>query len=219
MFYVFDYEVNPEGSEILFRDDFLQPGLGPDWEVTGGRWKAGDGVLRGQNGEDRGALVYTNARFPGDVLLDFYGTAVPPCRNDLNFTWKARGWDAAKNDADIGYIGGLGGWWTGRAGIEKYPDCALRALTGSFCLEPGRAYHIQAGSILDYAFVAVDGQVLVELRDPQPLTGEDCARAGLGVYCSTIEFRRFRVLRPAWRHIRMAYAAAPAGAAEGKGNA
>lgn len=205
MFYVFDREVFPEKSEALFEASFSEKGLSEDWEVTGGRWEAKNGVLRGCNREERGGILYTKRGFPGDVMLDFYGSIVPPCRNDLNFTWKADGWDFAKNDAGTGYIGGLNGWWTGRAGIEKYPQCRLRALTNCFPAESGRQYHIQAGSIEDYCFLAVDGRVIIEVRDPQPIVGEECSRVGLGVYCSEIEFGAFRVLRPAWRQVRLSY--------------
>ena len=116
MFYVFDNAVYPEKSEVLFHDDFRGK-VGDNWEVAGGGWTIKDGVLLGCIRENRGGLIYSHGQYPGDIMLDFYGTLVSPCNNDLNFTFRAEGWDRFEKDAGISYIGGLGGWWTGRTGI------------------------------------------------------------------------------------------------------
>ncbi len=205
MFYVHQYRVTPESSEILFEDPFTERSLAENWEITGGEWKAENGVLTGFTRENGGALIYSRRQFPGDVMLDFYGTMVPPCRNDLNFCWRSKGWDFGKNDAAEGYIAGVGGWWTGRTGVERYPDCGLFALSSSLVPESGREYHIQAGIIGHMCFVAVDGVVALEMRDPDPISDPECNRVGLGAYCSKIRFRGFRVTRPAWRKENLAY--------------
>ena len=58
-----------------------------------------------------GGICYTKRSFPGDILIDFYGTMLSPCNNDLNFVLKAEGWDYERNDAARGFIGGLNGWY------------------------------------------------------------------------------------------------------------
>ncbi len=204
MFYIFDNAVYPEKSDILFHDDFSGK-VGDNWEVAGGGWTIKDGVLLGCIRENRGGLIYSHMQYPGDIMLDFYGTLVSPCKNDLNFTFRASGWDKFNNDADTSYIGGLGGWWTGKAGIEKYPDCRLQALTGAFQPESGREYRIQAGIIGDRCFLAVDGAVIVEMRDPEPICHPGSNRVGLGVYCSKAQFRDFKVLRPKYEHQKLCY--------------
>ncbi len=45
--------------------------------------------------------------------------------NDLNFTWNTMGWDKEKNDAGIGYIGGIQGWWEGKVGYLRNIPCVL----------------------------------------------------------------------------------------------
>jgi len=205
MFYVHRYQVEPEESEVLFSDSFLDGNISKNWEVSGGEWSAQNGVLIGRFHENGGALIYSNQQFPGDVMLDFYGTMLPPCDNDLNFCWRSEGWDYEKNDAGIGYIAGVGGWWTGRTGIEKYPECDLFALTNNFVPESGREYHIQAGIIQNMCFVAIDGCVIMELRDPNPIDKLECNRVGLGTYCSQIRFRNFKVVRPKWKQVTFAY--------------
>ena len=182
-------------GEVLFADDFPTGDISDRWEVTGGEWEARDGILTGTFRGNGGGLIYSREQYPGDIMLDFYGTMVSPCDNDLNFTFRADGWDYAHNDASIGYIGGLNGWWTKQAGLEKYPGCALQALCG-FRTVADREYHIQTGIVGSTCFLAVDGEMVVTLSDPSPITQENCARVGLGTYCSQIRFRKFRVYRP-----------------------
>ncbi len=205
MFYVHQSRVVPEESGILMEDPFTENSLAQNWEITGGTWKTDHGVLTGFNRENGGALIYSRRQFPGDVMLDFYGTMVPPCRNDLNFSWRSKGWDTERNDAAEGYIAGVGGWWTGRTGIERYPTCDLFALSSSLVPESGREYHIQAGTIGHMCFVAVDGTVVLELRDPDPISDPDSNRVGLGTYCSRIRFRKFQVKKPKWEKADLSY--------------
>lgn len=194
-------------GELLFADDFTDPDLSKKWEITGGEWSAGGGVCTGVYRLDGGGLIYSRAQIPGDVLLDFYGTILSPCTNDLNFSYRARGWDFAKNDADVGYISGLNGWYLGRAGIERYPELKLQSLCENFTAEPDREYHIQAGIAGHDCFLAVDGKMLLTLTDPDPISAPDCCRVGLGTYCSQIRFRDFRVYRPVLTHVPMHYTA------------
>ncbi len=191
-------------GELLFSTGF-EPGWEKDFEIPRGEWRAEGGVLTGTYQKEGGALIYTLRQFPGDILLDFYGRMVPPCSNDLNFTFRAKGWDYEKNDAALSYIGGLNGWWTNQLGIEKYPSNSPQALTHGFLAETGREYHIQAGICQNRCFAAVDGRVLLELEDPSPIQEPDCCRVGLGVYAGQIAFRQFRLYRIHWTELPFAY--------------
>lgn len=194
-----------EPGELLFHDDFTDPDLTKRWEVTGGKWTCENGSVTGVYRENGGGLIYTHEHFYGDIMLDFYGTIIPPCNNDLNWSFRARGWDYKVNDADVGYIAGLNGWWIGRTGIEKYPDLKLRSLTENFKTEPGREYHIQTGIVGSICFLAVDGKMIMTMADPDPIVAKDCGRVGLGTYCSQITFRDFKVFRPKVTHEHMEY--------------
>ena len=204
MLSVYDFRIAPESSEVLWEADFFGDWQ-KDWEVSRGEWHAENGILTGRYPENGGALVYSNRQFPGDVMLDFWGRLLPPCANDLNFTFRARGWDREKDDADRAYIAGVNGWWMGRTGIEHYPECSPQALTSAFSAESGREYHIQTGIVGDRCFLAVDGSVILELCDPAPIDEPDCNRVGLGVYASQAAFRDFRVLRPKVERLSVEY--------------
>lgn len=182
-----------EGA-LLLEDRFESPDLSKNWEVTSGEWIAGGGRLIGRFREDGGSLLYSRAQFPGDIILSFTGRMLAPCDNDLNFFFRADGWNAADTERITGYVGGLNGWWTKRAGLERYPGPTVRALC-DFTAEPERDYHIRTGIAGDTLFLEVDGKLLLTLTDPDPITAPDCARLGLGVYCSQIEFRDLRVFR------------------------
>lgn len=192
-------------SEILYQRPFSEASLKEDFEISGGVWSLQGEWLTGIYRENAGALVYLKEDFSDDILLDFEGRTIPPCDNDLNFAFRTEGWDYAKNDAGRGYIGGLAGWWDGKAGIEHYPQCTPWAGTSMFHLVPGRTYHIQTGAIGGHIFLIVDGELIVELFDPTVNELKDCHRVGLGAYCSQVQFRNLKVLRPKWEQIECSY--------------
>ena len=200
-------QMDIEAGELLFQDDFTDESLLTRWDpIPRGEWTAKNGVLTGCYRGNEGSLIYTRESYSGDVLLDFYARMVPPCDNDLNFTFRANGWNPETKCADVGYIGGLNGWWAKQAGLERYPDCALRSLSG-FRAETGREYHIQTGIVGNTCFLAVDGEIVVTMSDPDPIHDPNCGRVGLGVYYSWVEFRKFRLYRAVAHSVAREYTA------------
>lgn len=206
MIQLLNKEVFPEQSEELLCLRFSDRADLEQLELASGSWTIEDSALVGRFRENGGGICYTRKSFPGDILIDFYGTMLSPCCNDLNFVLKAEGWDYEKNDAARGFIGGLNGWYDKKAGFEKYPLCRTQALV-SFDASSDQEYHIQAGYCKDTLFLAVDGTLLLEMRDPEPEEFAPFGRIGLGTYCSQIRFRDLRILRPAWRTISQTYQA------------
>lgn len=191
-------------GELLFFEDFSE-GWEERWEISGGEWHAKDGILDGVYRGNAGGLIYTKKQFPGDVLIDFYGRMVSPCNNDLNFSFRAKGWDYEQEDAAEGYIVGINGWWKNRVGIEHYPACDVFAMSGLFVAESDRDYHIQAGIVGSYCFVVVDGELAVLLCDPDPIHQDECSRIGLGTYCSHVQFRDLKIFRAESREVSLSY--------------
>lgn len=188
-------KVYPEKSELLYEADFTEELLKRDFEITGGNWSVGsDGYLYGSIDCDGGGLIYSYKHFMGDVIMDFYASTIAPCANDLNFTFCAKGWDYEKNDADVSYIAGLQGWWTGRTGIEKYPSLTHQAMTYFDGFVPGKEYHIQTGRVGKSCFICIDGKVVIELIDGDPIVG--FGRLGFGVYASKARYRNLKVYAP-----------------------
>lgn len=196
----------PEESEELLHLPLDKPEDLEQFEIATGEWSIEDGSLVGRYRENGGGCCFTKQSFPGDILIDFYGTMLPPCDNDLNFILKSEGWDYEKNDAARGFVGGLNGWYEHKAGIEKYPLCQTQALV-SFSAKSGQEYHIQAGYCQDTVFLIVDGQLILEMRDPNPEEFAPFGRVGLDAYCAQIRFRDLRIFRPVWKPITQSYTA------------
>ena len=198
--------IYPEKSKELLHLSFTDRADLDQLELASGEWTIEDRALVGRFRGNGGGICYTKKNFPGDILIDFYGTMLSPCCNDLNFVLKTEGWDYEKNDAAQGFIGGLNGWYAQKAGFEKYPECKTQALV-KFLARSDVEYHIQAGYCADTLFLAVDGELLLEVRDPDPTEFADLGRVGLGTYCSQIRFRDLRIFRPFWQECRQHYTA------------
>jgi len=192
-------------SEILYNRPFSEESIAEDWEIASGSWWIEDGWLTGKIKENAGGIIYSKASYPGDIMIDFYGRTVSPCANDLNFVLRAEGWDYKKNDAGISYIAGLQGWWTGKTGIERYPECNLQATTSLLDFIPGKIYHIQAGVVGNYIFIFVDGRLAVEMRDPNPIDSNKFGKIGFGTYCSHIQIRDLKVIQLVSEDVHMEY--------------
>ena len=76
-------------------------------------------------------------------------------------------------------------------------------MSSMFKLEAGRTYRIQAGRVDKRIFIFIDGELAVECVDPEPLP---YGKVGLGLYASKIQFRNFKVLRPAVKPFLTTYA-------------
>ena len=190
-----EIDIIEEKSELLYKADVTQESLEKDFEISGGTWTAKDGVVVGYMKEDGGGLIYSRKHYLGDIMLDFYGKALPPYDNDINFTFCANGWDHAKGEPFDSYVGGLQGWWLGKSGIEKYPlSSNVDALAVFKEFDKTKEYHIQTGRVGKRLFLFVDGELIVELADNNPI--EKYGRVGLGVYASKIQFRDFKVFKP-----------------------
>lgn len=197
--------VLPDKSRLLYDKPFSIESLEEDWDIASGEWWIDDGWLTGRIRENAGGLIYSRNNYAGDIMLDFSGRMVSPCKNDLNFTWCAQGWDFKNNDAGIGYIAGIKGWWTGKTGIERYPECNLRATTSMLDFEPDKTYHIQAGIVQGISFISVNGKLVIELKDPNPIDSKKYGKVGFGAYCSYIQVRDLKIYQLAAENIDMQY--------------
>lgn len=193
---ILGFSLDLDRSDVLYDRPFSRESLAEDFLVPAGDWSVEDGWLWGRIQANAGGFAYSRTLYPGNVLLDFTAQTVPPCDHDLNFTWRSEGWDEGKGDAGRGYIAGLSGWYEGKSGIERYPETTAQAMTSLFHLEPGRSYHVQAGTVEDRCFIFLDGALLVDLKDPAPLSDPAYGRIGLGVFYSSVRFRDLKVLRP-----------------------
>lgn len=206
VYYIDQKKIDLSKCEILYNRPFSKESLQEDFEQASGQWYMDtDGWLTGIHRDNSGGILYSNDNYDCDTIMEFDAKTVAPCDNDLNFVFKTCGWDYEKNDAGRGYIAGLGGWWTNKTGIEKYPSCMPRVLTPLFPLEAGKQYHIVAGSINGHCFIFVDSKLIIEMTDPSPEDFKDCGRIGFGTYASYVKYTNFTLYKAEYEQRDLSY--------------
>lgn len=193
-----------EESPVLWHKELTPEALASDFDIRGGEWCIEDGWLCGENRGNFPAMVISREDFFGDVLLEFRANTILPCTHDINAMWSGS-WNYETNTRHIAYVCGLGGWWHGKAGFEKSPDYKLNAATALLPFEPGREYHVQMGSIQGHAFLLVDGALVLEITDPDPIDTSKYGRFGFEAYCSRLRFRDIRLRRARWTPVEEHY--------------
>lgn len=186
----------PEKMDVLYRKEaFTAQDVESDFEVKGGKWHVDeDGWLIGENRENSAAMIMSKGEYFGDVLVEFDAATVMPATRDINVTWHGE-WDEENNRRGVAYVVGVEGWYQGMIGFEKSPDYDLVVNTKLFPFEPGRVYHLTAGNLGNVIFLAVDGVVALEIRDPQPIDIMKYGRIGFEAFCTRVKYRNLTVRR------------------------
>ena len=197
-------EIDLDASAVLFNKPFTAESLAGDWKIYSSEWRVENGWLTGKNPGNCPGMAVSRADYPGNVLMDFEARTVPPCTHDIDVMWNGS-WDESRNQRGPAYVAGLEGWWEGKVGIEKSPDYKLTAATPLLDFEPGRAYRIQAGSVDGHCFVFVDGRLILEMMDPDPIDSAKYAKVGFEAYCSHIAVRNLVVRRISWHPVESRY--------------
>ncbi len=186
-------------SDILFKDDFSDSNALKEWLSVGDiSSKINTGALEIKHQED-GELdhgqLFTRQRFSGDILMEFTAATIPPSDHDIIW-WLGVKLNKEKSSWDHGYLGALGGWWSNQAGLEKIEGKNVYMLkTPLFKLIPGKEYKIQCGMINETAFFFVDGQLIIEFIDSDPLIKKSPGHIGFGVYQSHIRIKNLKVYK------------------------
>ena len=197
-------------STLLMEEDFSSGKLDPSqWIAMGdASWTVKDGALEGVWNSDgilKHGQIFSQQTFQGDILMEFEAETVPPSDHDIIWWWNTQLNDDS-NHWKSGYLGGLGGWWSNQVGMERIDgDEACMAMTPLFSLEPGKKYKFQTGSVDGALFLLIDGQVIMEFRDPDPLGTDAPSRIGFGVFQSHIRIGNLRVSKPEWETATTSY--------------
>ena len=193
-------------SPVLYDRPCSAESLSEDWQAHNAQWEARDGAFWGRNPLPAPGVIVCRHSFPGNVLVDCYARTVLPARHDIDVMWNMD-WDEAVNQRGAAYVAGIQGWWEGKVGIEKSPEYRLNATAPCPWFEPGREYHVQAGSIDGHCFLFVDGILRLELTDPDPIDSSIHTHIGFEAYQSMIAVRNIVVRQIVWQPRPMAYAA------------
>lgn len=196
----------PGTCPVLYDRPLDGGALAEDWDVRGGRWEIRDGWLMGTNRANAPGMVTSRKQFAGNVMLEFEARTVLPSTHDIDWMWNGS-WDESKNLRGVAYVAGLQGWWEGKVGFEKSPDYQLNVATPLFHFEPGKTYRILSGSADGHCFVAVDGKLVLEVTDPEPIDSMKHGLIGFEAYASMIQVRNLVVRQLHWEARELSYAA------------
>ncbi len=197
--------IDLEASPILYYNrPVTEWNFHEDWEVRNADWSYKEGAFWGKNPQAGPGVMFSRRAFPGNVMVDFYAQTVLPSTHDIDVMWNMT-WDEERNERGVSYVAGVMGWWTGNVGIEKSPEYKLIATTPCPWFEPGREYHIRAGSIDGHCFIFVDDMLRLELLDPNPIDSQVNNRIGFEAYQSMIRIREIIVRQITWRDDPMPY--------------
>ena len=197
-------KINLEKSKVLYSEPFTKENLAKNWNHYSGEWRFEDGWVYGKNPDNKPGMIVSKKNYPGNVIVEFEAQTVLPSKHDIDFMWNGS-WDEKKNQRGVAYVGGLQGWWEGKAGIEKAPDYKLTACTPLFSFTPGKVYNVKGGSIDGHCFVFVDGKLLLEVTDPDPIDSKKHAKIGFEAYASHIKIRNLIVRQIAWVPLNLKY--------------
>jgi hypothetical protein len=192
-------------STILFNQPITAKSLESDWTIHHSQWTVKDGWLTGKNPGNYPGMAILKKDFPGNVLVEFEARTVKPSTHDINVMWNGE-WTDSTDQRGFAYVAGLQGWWTGKVGIEKSPEYKLMTGTPLFQFEPGRIYKIQAGSIDGHCFIFVNGKLLLEVTDPNPIDNKRYTKVGFEAYSSYIQIRNLVIRQISWKAVDMKYA-------------
>lgn len=185
----------PEEMEILYNRPFSREMLEEDFEVRDGKWYVDEeGWLVGENPDNSAAMVISKGEYFGDVLIEFDAATVLPATRDINVSWHMS-WNEEKNSRGEAYVMGLQGWYDGYVGFEKSPEYKFVVNTKLLDFVPGKVYHITMGNIGNRLFIAADGVLALEIRDPDPLDINKHGRMGFEAFCTRVRYRNLCIRR------------------------
>jgi hypothetical protein len=188
------------GGEVVFADEFRGEALGDEWTAEEGTWKTcraagqdGQGVIGTPGAKYPDSFLWTKRSFSGDIVVEFEAQCVSDPANDINFVICGKSPNYPPPEAKL-YLFGLGGWGNTRSGVERAPDYKWKALTAKFTIQSKKSYRITAARLGATFYLFVDGELIIEARDPDPLPAE--GQFGFHVFKSTVCFRNLKIRKP-----------------------
>ncbi len=171
------------------------------WDAKGGIWTFEDGYLVGKEPDNKGGILLSKKYFEGDVMFSFTAASVLPATLDVNAVYCTT-WDEKNNYLKSAYISGIGGWYENKGGIGCFPEDGLRALNPLYQYVPGKEVNITTGAVCGHNFLVVDGVLVQELIDPNPIS---CGHIGFSPYSTMLKVKNIEVREIVWQECTKKY--------------
>jgi len=200
-------EIHLAGKKVLLEHSPILFSYKPDknWKnyfiEKSGTWYYEDNAIIGVETGNKGGILFTKESFNKDVMLRFKGSTILPATRDLNAVWAAH-WDDETDYLGQSYVCGLNGWWEDKAGIERNDGNGLFSLSSAYKYTPGKEIEMICGSINGHCFMVVDGLLVTELNDPNPISG---GHVGFSAYCTMLKITEIEVKEIKWEPLHQSY--------------
>ena len=186
----------PQGDPGIgagFADDFERSQLGKDYEKTGGNWRIEGGQLHVQGAKNH--PLWLLRTLPRDVRVEFDARSESP-EGDIKVEVFGDGASYAKEDryTASSYVIVFGGWNNSRNVLARMDEHGDDRVVGKpRKVEPGRTYRFRIERIDGTLRVWVDEGVLMEMNDPDPLSGRGHDHFGFNNWRSELWFDNLKV--------------------------
>ncbi len=184
-----------------FQDDFDRPELGENYWSTGDYWRIFDGQLLSPGAHNN--PLWLRAILPPDVQVDFDARSEAP-EGDTKCEIFGNGYDHAS-----GYVLIFGGWGNRVTAIARLDEHGVpvdaqipepipegghvRVQRTDMHVEQGRTYHWtvrRKGQTLSWS---LDGQLVLQLVDPEPLRGSGHDRFAFSTWDADVFYDNLKV--------------------------
>ena len=186
----------PQGDPGIgaeFTDDFERAQLGSAYKKTGGSWRLEDGQLHVQGAKNH--PLWLLRTLPADVRVELDVRSESP-EGDIKVEIFGDGDSHAKTDSytATGYVIIFGGWNNSKNVLARMDEHgADRVLGGPRKVEPGATYRFRIERIGGTLAVWVDGDILLQMDDSEPLRGRGHDHFGFNNWQSDLWFDNLKV--------------------------
>ena len=114
-------------------------------------------------------------------------------------------WDEEKDERGLAYVSGLEAFWHGNIGFEKSPEYKLTAATSLFNFDPEKEHNFKMGNIGSKVFVLIDGELCLEVTDPEPIDVNRYGKIGFEAFSSWFKFKNLKVYNLKYDRVKEYY--------------
>ncbi len=181
----------PQGDPGIgsgFFDDFERAQLGSDYERTGGNWRIDGGELHVKGAKNH--PLWLLRTLPRDVQVEL-DVRSESSDGDIKVEIFGDGASYAKRERyeASGYVVIFGGWNNSKNVLARMDEHGADRVVGPpRRVEPGRTYHFRITRVGGILRVEVDGELLLEMDDPEPLQGRGHDHFGFNNWQSDLWF-------------------------------
>ena len=187
------HDVDLKNSPVLLEQEYFdEESFARIFDVKTGEWTLEDGWAVGKNPKMNPSMIVSKDDFFGDVMVEITVKMVPPSTHDINMMIHGE-WDEVKNFRANAYVAGVEAFWHGNIGFEKSPDYKLTAATSLFQFDPEKEHNFKLGNVGNKIFVVVDGELCLEITDPDPLDIWKYGKIGFEAFSSWWKFKDLKV--------------------------